>query len=209
MRDEGSVMIENPLENSLPKEAVEGYLLEAVRRSGYPLQSIVAAELAKSFAVTEEWGYADRTTQEQRNLDIFAFKRLAEENRNGLLVAPSVVMLVECKRSSHPFVFFESETEQSRSLSGFPTIVGVQRVELRQGVRSKEVAPSQCLGLESEPFAIGGPPICTTFARAGGKGDDSGLKSPQNKGVVLTGSDAYNSILLPLGRVHTNKTKSW
>jgi hypothetical protein len=41
-------MIENPKENNLPEEVTGESLLDAVRRSGYPLQSIVFAELAQS-----------------------------------------------------------------------------------------------------------------------------------------------------------------
>jgi len=200
--------VDNPQENELP-QPLKDYLKEAVRRSGYPLQTIVAAELLKNFTVTEEWGYQDRTTQEHRTLDIFAFKNLAPENKSGLLVASSIALLMECKRSQHPFIFFKSETEQSRPLSGFPRICGVQRVEFHQGTTSREVAPSACLGLETERFSIDVPPICTSLARVGGKpeesrqhrrdsrGHDSGGE-PIGKGIVLTGSDAYNSILLPL-----------
>jgi hypothetical protein len=197
--------VDNPKENQLPPGALTGYLNEAVRRSGYPLQTVIATELQKTFVVTEEWGYQDRTTQEQRTLDVFAFKRLREENRAGVLVAPSVVLLVECKRSQHPFIFFKSETEKGRALSGFPRICGLGPVVVQQNDSSRrEVSPCECLGLETEPFSISRSPICTTLARAGAKPEDGSHRrkdseaEPVRKGIVLTGSDAYNSILLPL-----------
>jgi hypothetical protein len=62
--------------------------------------------LQKSFSVTEEWGYQDRTTQEHRTLDIFAYRKLPEENRAGLLIALALVLLVECKRSQNPYMCF-------------------------------------------------------------------------------------------------------
>jgi hypothetical protein len=196
-------MIQNPTANELPTKVLEGYLREAVRRSGYPLQTVVASELQKSFSVTEEWGYQDRTTQEHRTLDIFAYRKLPEENRAGLLIAPALVLLVECKRSQNPYVFFKSETECGRPLMDFPRIAGLQRIELHEGQKSQEISPSRCLGLESEHFVIECPPVCTSFARAGGKSEDghgnAAARTVQDgRGMVLTGTDGYNSILLPL-----------
>ena len=198
-------MMENPKENSLPREVLEGYLREAVAMSGYPLQGVVADQLQAEFSVAEEWSYLDRVTAEQRTLDIFAFRRLSEETRSGLLVAPSLLLLIECKRSRHPYVFFKSKTENGRRLAGFPKIAGLPRVELHQNLSSREVLPSECIGLETESFSIDGPPICTSLARAGAKGaqrrpDQSKTESHEStvKNVELTGSDAYNGIIMPL-----------
>ena len=177
-----------------------------MRRSGYPLQTVVASELQKSFSVTEEWGYQDRTTQEHRTLDIFAYRKLPEENRAGLLIALALVLLVECKRSQNPYVFFKSETERGRPLMDFPRIAGLQRIELHEGQKSQEISPSRCLGLESEHFVIECPPVCTSFARAGGKSEDghgnAAARTVQDgRGVVLmVASRAANAVILAVSQ---------
>jgi len=203
-------VIPNPSENKLPQGLPEERLREAVARSGYPLQSVVAAELQKTFAVTEEWGFPDRTTHEHRTLDIFAFKKLPEENRGGLLVAPSVALLIECKQSALPYVFFRSVvTEWGSRTRDFPTITGLQRLEIHAGDRTRETTPSECLGLSAEPFVAAGPPVCASLAAAAGGGTRKEDKGGANKGegedaahhgknIRLTGSEAYNSTLLPL-----------
>jgi hypothetical protein len=43
------------------RRAEENKLVDAVRASGYPLQSVVARELSSQFTVIEEWGYKDKT----------------------------------------------------------------------------------------------------------------------------------------------------
>lgn len=205
-------MIPNPPQNRLPRALPEERLREAVARSGYPLQSVVAAELQKTFVVTEEWGFPDRTTHEHRTLDIFAYKKLPEENRGGLLIGPSVALLVECKRSALPYVFFRSvATEWCSRTRDFPTITGLQRLELHAGDRTREVTPSECLGLSAEPFVAAGPPVCTLLAGATGggtrkpdkasasKGEDGDADQPhQGKNIRITGTEAYHSTLLPL-----------
>jgi hypothetical protein len=52
---------DNPLANQLSKGVEENKLVDAVRASGYPLQSVVARELSSQFTVIEEWGYKDKT----------------------------------------------------------------------------------------------------------------------------------------------------
>jgi hypothetical protein len=49
----------NTPENQLGAGIEEAQVLEAVRKSGYPLQTIVANALRMDFGVREEWSYAD------------------------------------------------------------------------------------------------------------------------------------------------------
>jgi hypothetical protein len=73
--------------------------------SGYPLQAVVAEKLMDAgFKVVEEWGFIDKDTKEQRSLDILAFKKLRNDKDT---VIPSLTLLIECKRTIHPFVFFK------------------------------------------------------------------------------------------------------
>jgi hypothetical protein len=92
----------NPKKNVLPPGVDEAELLRAIDTSGYPLQGLVAAKLSKHFKVSEEWGYLDRDTQDHRTLDLHAFRNFDAEP--GATVQPGLVLLVECKRSVHPFV---------------------------------------------------------------------------------------------------------
>ena len=144
-------MFNNPPQNTLPKNLPWDRLQESVARSGYPLQSVVAAQLKGVFAVTEEWGFPDRTTDEHRTLDVFAYKKLSQKNLSGV----------------------------------------------------------QLLGLAEDDFVFGGPCVCASFARVAGRGGDSGTGADTSakvrrasgqkvKGLRLTGSDAYQGILLPL-----------
>ncbi len=97
-------MLPNPSQNALSPGLSLEKVTDAVRRSGYMLQTLVASELQKTFIVTEEWGYPDRNSQEHRTLDIFAYKQIAQENRNGVVVTPCLALLVECKRSRLPYM---------------------------------------------------------------------------------------------------------
>ena len=53
----------NPPVNSLPAGLAEAAVIDAVARSGYPLQLRVASLLRRlKFSLDEEWAYVDRDT---------------------------------------------------------------------------------------------------------------------------------------------------
>ncbi len=54
-------------------------MLDAVSNSGYPLQSVVAGQLPKSFHIEEEWVFLDKNTGEERTIDI---PRSGDSGRN-------------------------------------------------------------------------------------------------------------------------------
>jgi len=200
-------MINNPPRNALHSGLPINGLRQLVKLSGYPLQTVVASKLQKEFGVTEEWGYPDRNTQEHRTLDVYGFKALAEENKSGTLIRPNVALLVECKQSALPYFFFQSVAYQNRPIPMFPAIVGVQRLELSAGQTSRQVRPAECLGLVSERFIFGDPPVCASFARAAKKGkapeeelDRTGAQPDFVKvqNLEITGADAYQNVILPL-----------
>jgi hypothetical protein len=199
-------MFENPPRNSLHSGLAIENLREMVQRSGYPLQTAVALELQRQFVITEEWGYPDRNTEEHRTLDVFAFRRLEQEVIGGTTVAPSVVLLLECKQSTLPYFFFRSVAYQSRPVPDFPCVFGIRPINLTAGNSTREIQATECLGLSSEPFASKGPAVCAAFARAARKGKGPGSSANATEAtdkvkpssLELTGKDAYQSIILPL-----------
>jgi hypothetical protein len=67
---------ENPTSNALGSGLQPLQVEQAVERSGYPLQTIVAQRLLNNFHVTEEWSFVDRSDGKHRSLDLFAYKQL-------------------------------------------------------------------------------------------------------------------------------------
>lgn len=178
----------NPANNALLAGTQEEALLSAIKLSGYPLQGVVASKLLREFNVTEEWGYLDDQTNDHRSLDIYAFKRLKSDD--NARISPGLILLIECKRSRHPFVFFKRVVE--RPAPSFPTIDGLpnRQVWLHNlgGQRMLQISPARALGLDKLPFVTSGPPVCAAFSKAAVKGNR----------VELSGSDGFNTIVLPL-----------
>lgn len=184
----------NPNGNRLGPSINEPNLVRAIKTSGYPLQGIVADKLKETFAVSEEWGYLDRDTKEHRSLDLFAYRKLPDEDR----IYPAAVLLIECKRSINPYVFFTNVVE--RDIPRFPRISGLtyQSVSLQEkGTnRTLQSTAGAVLGLLDQSFVRPGPPRCSAFAMAMVQGDK----------VNLSGQEPYNSLILPLVKAidHTN-----
>lgn len=178
----------NPETNQLPAGIEDENLVKAIMSSGYPLQGIVASKLSDQFTVTEEWGFVDRDTQEHRSLDVVAYKPLYNESCDA--VRPGVFLLIECKRSIHPYVFFKSVP--NRSIPGFPSISGLIRrrvsIHNQAGTSSTEVHGCAALGLAEHDFIKTNPPRCSAFSKA----------VPSGKKVELSGTDPFNSVVLPL-----------
>lgn len=169
----------------LPKGIDPKELVEAVRVSGYPLQAVVARELNENFNVVEEWGFVDRASQEHRSLDVFAHRRLAVTSPR---LQTSLSLLVECKRSELPYVFFA--TAIPHSPPGFPSIVGLpwRTFSLSQeGAGSIGIPPADFLRCSEFPF-VKAPATAATFCRVERKG----------KGLSLSGAVPYNTVVLPL-----------
>jgi hypothetical protein len=175
----------NPESNNLKSGITDAQLEAAVRASGYPLQRVVAEQLLGTFEVTEEWGYVDRETNDRRALDVFAYKKLRDTARLWV----SVVVLVECKRSDLPFVFFAAAAP--RVPLEFPVIAGLRGKlpELHvKGVGSTSAPASRVLGLHDFPFVSSGATTCSAFTRAERKGKD----------LDLSGSVPFSQVVLPL-----------
>lgn len=158
-------------------------LLQAVQLSGYPLQSDVARELSKQFQVVEEWGFADRTTKEHRTLGVYAFREL--DDPVGQL-RPRLHLLVECKRSDLPFVFFPPGV--GRVPWDFPEILGVGNFSLDLGNRTtQDACPATFFCAKDSPF-VSLPQLAVSFTRAHRK----------NKDLELSGDVPFNQVVMPL-----------
>jgi hypothetical protein len=198
--------LNNPASNE-PEEKLYNQLKEAVKNSGYPLQTRVAAQLQPSLTVVEEWGYIDRNQTTRRALDIFAHRRLCEKDTEDTVI-PTLILLIECKQSRNPYVFFKSITANNRNIRQFPKIYGLssEKFWLNVGSSAKDFHISKCLGLSEHEFVDNDIVISSVFAAARPKGKDTRdgkqkAKDAEDKigpPLELSGDDTFNGIVLPL-----------
>lgn len=66
-------------------------IAETIRKSGFPLQTLIANQLAPTFYVQEEWAFTDSDSQETRTLDIFAQKKFWHDEKDQ----PLFILIVE------------------------------------------------------------------------------------------------------------------
>lgn len=186
---------DNPPTNQLGSGITESRVVEAVERSGYPLQVHVAAILRSTvgpciepFGVLEEWSYLDRDSGELRNVDLHAELRLHEWDPQPR-VRPKLNVLIECKQSQLPYVFFLSPG----NVVGvdFPVVAGLRKDRIvaisDDDPSSWNLTVMHALDLHEDPYQVT-PPFCHTLSKCVRKGSD----------VELSGSEAYNSLILPL-----------
>lgn len=174
--------------NALPSGLTESELASAISDSGYPLQIEVGRLLANKFEVEHEWAYLDSDTGEARSIDILASRRF-ETNRVNDRVYPSANILIECKRSTMPLVFFIPEG--SALNFDLPVLAGLRsdRIEvLFKSHRSTWTIPILALVADTQDALQTTPPQCFTFSKAKRTG----------KKLELCGSEAYNNLIRPL-----------
>ncbi len=176
----------NPPTNRLKAGVTDHLVTDAVTRSGYPLQLRVATQLMPMFSVVEEWAYIDRDAQRARSLDVWAYLSLATDLESPY--HPELTLLIECKRSDLPFVFFAA----ARPILSdeYPSLVGFRHTgfEIQVGQAVREVTPSTFLALKEFPFVSAGPPISRAFAKADRSGKD----------LNISGEVPFRAVLLPL-----------
>lgn len=184
---------DNPSLNMLLQGTPEASLIEAIVRSGYPLQGVIASHLIADFLVLEEWGFPDEDTDQHRTLDLYAQRSLKPASagpgsREG--IQPRLTLLIECKRSRHPFVFFRQVVD--RPVPSYPPIVGVRPdtifVSDQQRNVARAISIQFALGMSDAPFVRGGPAVCSSLAKAVVNGSK----------VELSGNEPYNGLVLPL-----------
>jgi hypothetical protein len=180
----------NPSTNKLGPGLAETDVLDAVSKSGYPLQTIVADYLRSQFHVQEEWSYIDKDAQELRTIDILAEKWLYDFTQEQPRVRPTLDLLVECKQSTLPYVFFLSSSKPW--VPHFPLLAGLFGHTLilttDDDASSWELPILRALGLDSHPFIAEEPEYCMSFSKCVRKGSD----------VELSGSESFHGLVLPI-----------
>ncbi|RAZ73460.1 hypothetical protein [Planococcus halotolerans] len=183
--------IQNPETNQLPQGIEINDIKLAVDSSGYPLQTIIAQKLLdKDFMIQDEWSYVDSQSNSLRTMDIVAQKMLWNLEKYQPRIRPELNLLIECKQSNLPYIFFLNNTKPIRY--EFPIIAGVPHEEITissNDTISTYINPVYAtLGLEAEAFFRETPEFCSTFSKCSRRG----------KNIELSGSDAYNGLVLPL-----------
>src|SRR5262249_25498787 len=139
----------------------------------------------------------DRDTGKLRAIDLIAMRRFSVDSEGAI---PNLALVVECKRSDLPYVFFRTAT--SVSPPAFPAVYGLSsdRIALKSGELAQRVFGCDFVGLDDLPFITPGPPIASTFARVERKGKDKSEEVDRkgNDKVNLSGSDPFNGIVMPL-----------
>lgn len=165
-------------------------VIDTVKKTGFPLQTKVANYLSNKFYVQEEWAFTDADSQETRTLDIFAQKNFWESEKIQPHARPELNLLMECKKSESPYVFFLSRNHPYTA--DFPIISGLRKDDISLKTDddlSTHIYPVvHALGLESHPFLSDKVPCAMTFSKCTHIG---------NK-IQLDGDDTFRSLLLPL-----------
>jgi hypothetical protein len=194
----------NPKGNALGSGVTRSALLDAVVRSGFPLQTIIAARLLRrKYDLDEEWAYVDADTEEQRTLDIRAEGRLQDsmsESSKGRMLGTQLSLLIECKQSELPFVAFEAVSAAPEA--SFPILAGLPRRRIEIHVpgeaRYRYVRILRWLSLDDHAF-IRTPPVASSLSAA----SRSGSK------LSLTGEMPYRSLILPLTKAVRHYRRYW
>ncbi|SRR6266404_1954101 len=191
--------IENPKSNALPTALRIEDVLHAVQASGYPLQTNIASQLKDTFAIHEEWCYVDDETDKLRTIDILAERYLASVEHH-FRVRPHLSLLIECKQSELPYVFFRgSAREMPRD---FPVFAGLHKYDIDVKVQSGEGnATSElvsAMDLARHPFISQPPKSCTAFSKLARKGKEVQMGELAVDNVEMSGTQAYANLMLPL-----------
>ncbi|MBU3217805.1 hypothetical protein LL033_10020 [Clostridium estertheticum] len=183
----------NPKSNIIGKGITEEAIIDAVNKSGYPLQTISASKLVKDFSITQEWSYVDKDTGALRTLDIFAQKDLySHTEKHQHRVRPALNLLIECKQSELPYIFF-LDTEITHAYN-FPVIAGLVNENVRissdDTISTYNLPILNVLEMDKHGFISKNPQFCLSFSKCARKG----------KELELSGTDAYNGLILPLSK---------
>lgn len=179
----------NPSANKLGAGISESDVDKAINKSGYPLQTIVANKLRKDFRIEEEWSFIDSKTKEIRAIDIMAEKPLYDYMKEQPRVRPILNLIIECKQSELPYVFFLSP--EDRDTQEYPVIAGLFKKVITLSTdddNSTWTLPlKSAFDLNDHEF-FHNVPNSMSFSKCVRKGKD----------IVLSGADGYQNLVLPI-----------
>lgn len=180
----------NPTSNILQAGVTEEKINVAIIKSGYPLQTRVSKQLSGQFHVQEEWSFADKKTGEIRSTDILAEKWFWEKEKKQPRVRPNLNLIIECKQSELPYIFFLSD--HTLWAPNFPFIAGLSKDDLTLTTDNDPstwmYSVTDALSLSYDDFLTKGPLFCNKFSKCERKGSD----------LLLSGEMPFNEIIYPL-----------
>jgi hypothetical protein len=180
---------------SFPAGVTEDQIRGAIDRSGYPLQYFVgellrelSTGMGNIFRIQDEWTFIDRESGESRNLDLRGDASLSDIGV-GQRVRPQLTLLIECKQSELPYVFFGRR--ERPFLPHYPILAGLRHEDITVTTDDSRdrwtLALPNVLILEDANF-FSTPLSCRTFSKCARKG----------KELELSGTEPYNAIVQPL-----------
>jgi len=180
----------NPPTNKLGQGIEQENLEQAITASGYPLQTIVTSLLSSKFHIQEEWSFTDPDTQETRTIDLLAERWLYEYKEPQPRIRPTLNLIIECKQSELPYVFFLSHNKPV--VPQFPVVAGLSSDEI--SITSDDDPSSWCfsildtLEINKHSFLREDPEYCSTFSGCVRKGKD----------LELSGDKSYHGLVFPI-----------
>jgi hypothetical protein len=193
---------DNPASNTIPQGVTEAAIQSGIESSGYPLQLVVAQELSRDFQLHEEWGFVDSDSGTTRTIDLVATKSLFEWTEPQPRIRPALNLVIECKQSALPYVFFLSGT--TPWIKDFPVVSGLANnaitLKTDDDRSSWTFCPVSVFDLRGDPFLRDAAPSCMTFSKCVRKGSD----------IVLSGSEPYQNVVFPITKAvcHFQATQS-
>lgn len=174
-------------------------LHSAVSRSGYPFQAVVAdrlrsklSEKAHHPSIQEEWSYIDADTGQARSIDILARIPLGDrDDRHGRY--PRLNLVVECKQSELPYVFFLREDPPQnlrlmRMSCSKNSLMSLMHVDEKEGQAVPYSMPlHDVFSVFDYPFFDADMPWAISISKM--------MRKPK---LELSGEESYRAITLPL-----------
>ena len=180
----------NPESNKLSQGVEDGQLGKAISSSGYPLQTVVASLLSSSFHIQEEWSFTDPDSQDIRTIDLLAERPLYEYKEPQPRIRPTLNIVIECKQSELPYIFFLSKNKPVAPK--FPVFAGLSSDKI---IITSDDDPSSwhfsildTLGMLNHSYLRDDPEFCCTFSKCVRKG----------KNLELSGSQPYQGLVFPI-----------
>ncbi len=180
----------NPDRNKLPNGLNDSDIEKAIKKSGYPLQTIITNKLNEKFFCQEEWSFIDKKTKDIRSLDINASMHLYDFDEPQKRVRPELNLLIECKQSELPYIFFLSPNKIHTY--DYPYLSGLFNrniiIHSNDTTSTLKMSIMLALGIGDDPFLRDAVPSSMTFSKCTRSG----------KEIVLSGTEGYHNLVLPL-----------